>query len=100
MIALSTFIIPKKREDWSLERFSAVYSNCGFIGIPLIRGIYGDEGVLYLTAYITLFNILVWTHGYMTMKESHELKTFFKSLRSPSVAAVFIGRSSFSAAGF
>ena len=91
MIALSTFIIPKKREDWSLERFSAVYSNCGFIGIPLIRGIYGDEGVLYLTAYITLFNILVWTHGYMTMKESHELKTFFKSLRSPSVAAVFIG---------
>ena len=91
MIALSTFLIRKSRTDWSLERFSAVYSNCGFIGIPLIRGIYGDEGVLYLTAYITLFNILVWTHGYMTMKESRDMKSFLKALRSPSVIAVFIG---------
>ena len=91
MIALSTFLISKKRPEHSLERFSAVYSNCGFIGIPLIRGIYGDEGVLYLTAYITLFNILVWTHGYMTMKESRDLKSFVKAASSPSVIAVFVG---------
>jgi len=91
MIALSTLIISKKRPEHSLERFSAVYSNCGFIGIPLIRGIYGDEGVLYLTAYITLFNILVWTHGYMTMKESRDFKSFIKAATSPSVIAVFIG---------
>lgn len=91
MIALSTLIISKKRPEHSLERFSAVYSNCGFIGIPLIRGIYGDEGVLYLTAYITLFNILVWTHGYMTMKESRDFKSFIKAATSPSVIAVFVG---------
>ncbi|MBE6869196.1 MAG: AEC family transporter [Ruminococcus albus] len=90
-IALSTLIISKKRPEHSLERFSAVYSNCGFIGIPLIRGIYGDEGVLYLTAYITLFNILVWTHGYMTMKESRDFKSFIKAATSPSVIAVFVG---------
>jgi hypothetical protein len=90
-ILLSTFIISKKRPDYTLERFSVVYSNCGFIGIPLIRGIYGDEGVLYLTAYITLFNILVWTHGLMTMKESRDMKSFVKALRSPSVIAVFVG---------
>ena len=91
MIGLSTLLISKKRPEHSLERFSAVYSNCGFIGIPLIRGIFGDEGVLYLTAYITLFNILVWTHGYMTMKESRDLKSFVKAASSPSVVAVFIG---------
>ena len=90
-IALSTLLISKKRPEHSLERFSAVYSNCGFIGIPLIRGIYGDEGVLYLTAYITLFNVLVWTHGYMTMKESRDFKSFVKAATSPSVIAVFVG---------
>ena len=90
-IALSTLLISKKRPEHSLERFSAVYSNCGFIGIPLIRGIYGDEGVLYLTAYITLFNILVWTHGYMTMKERRDFKSFIKAATSPSVIAVFVG---------
>ncbi|MBQ8966748.1 MAG: AEC family transporter [Ruminococcus sp.] len=90
-IGLSTLMISKKRPEHSLERFSAVYSNCGFVGIPLIRGIYGDEGVLYLTAYITLFNVLVWTHGLMTMKESRDMKSFLKALRSPSVVAVGIG---------
>ena len=91
MILLSTLIISQKRPEHSLERFSVVYSNCGFIGMPLIRGIYGDEGVLYLTAYITLFNILVWTHGYMTMKESRDFKSFVKAATSPSVIAVFVG---------
>lgn len=91
MILLSTLIISQKRPEHSLERFSVVYSNCGFIGMPLIRGIYGTEGVLYLTAYITLFNILVWTHGYMTMKESRDFKSFVKAATSPSVIAVFVG---------
>ena len=90
-IWLSTLLIKKTRPEHELERFSAVYSNCGFIGIPLIRGIYGDEGVLYLTAYITLFNILIWTHGLMTMKGSKDMKSFLNSLKAPSVVAVFIG---------
>lgn len=91
MIALSTAIISNKREDSAIERFSSVYSNCGFIGIPLIRGIYGDEGVLFLTAYLTLFNLLVWTHGYMIMKGSKDLSSFKKALKSPSVIAVILG---------
>lgn len=91
MIVLSTVIIRSKREDHEIERFSSVYSNCGFIGIPLIHGIYGDEGVLYLTAYVTMFNLLVWTHGYMTMKGSKDFSSFKKALRSPSVIAVILG---------
>lgn len=30
-----------------IEKMTAIYSNCGFIGIPLINGILGAEGVLY-----------------------------------------------------
>lgn len=90
-IVLTTFFIRPNREDYDIERFASVYSNCGFIGIPLINGIYGSEGVLYLTAYITLFNLLVWTHGYMVMKGERDLSEFFKALRNPSVIAVVIG---------
>lgn len=90
-ILLTTFLISKKREDFDLERFSSVYSNCGFMGIPLISGIYGQEGVLYLTGYITLFNLLVWTHGYMQMKGERDFSSLVKALRNPSVIAVFIG---------
>lgn len=91
IILLSYAVIGKSRENKDIERFAAVYSNCGFIGIPLINGIYGTDGVLYLTAYITFFNLLVWTHGYMTMKGERDFSSFLKALKSPSVIAVFVG---------
>lgn len=91
MILLSYVFIGKNREDKDIERFASVYSNCGFIGIPLINGIYGTDGVLYLTAYVTFFNLLVWTHGYMTMKGERDFSSFLKALKSPSVIAVFLG---------
>ncbi len=90
-ILLSMVLVRKSREDRDIERFSCIYSNCGFIGIPLINGIFGTEGVLYLTAYVTLFNLLVWTHGFMLMKGERDFSSFVKALRSPSVIAVFLG---------
>lgn len=91
MILLSYVFVSKNRENKEIERFATVYSNCGFIGIPLINGIYGSDGVLYLTAYVTFFNLLVWTHGYMTMKGERDFSSFLKALKSPSVIAVFLG---------
>ena len=91
MIALSFLLVGKNNPDKGLERFTCVYSNCGFIGIPLINGIFGSEGVLYLTAFVTMFNLLVWTHGLMTMKEEIDFSSFVKAVKSPSVIAVFSG---------
>ena len=90
-IALSYVFISKKQKLFSVERFSIIYSNCGFIGIPLINGLFGAEGVLYLTAYITFFNFLVWTHGLMTMKEKIDFSSALKALKAPSVIAIFLG---------
>jgi predicted permease len=67
-IPLARLMVPQKSQYSVIQRFSIIYSNCGFMGIPLIMNIYGKSGVLYLTAYITLFNLLVWTHGYIMMK--------------------------------
>ncbi len=74
-----------------VERFSCIYSNCGFMGIPLVSALYGSEGVLYLTGYITVFNLLVFTHGYMMMKEQRDLSALKKALLSPTIIAVFLG---------
>lgn len=90
-IGLSYVLISKKRKSYSVERFSIIYSNCGFIGIPLINGLFGSDGVLYLTAYVTFFNFLVWTHGLMTMKEKLDFSSAIKALKAPSVIAIFIG---------
>ena len=90
-IPFSMIFVPKKSRYSVIQRFSVVYSNCGFMGIPLINNIYGSNGVLYLTAYITLFNLLVWTHGYMMMKGKRDFSTLIKALLSPSVIATVLG---------
>lgn len=47
----------------SAVRFGTVYSNAGFIGIPLAQAILGEDGVFYTVAFIAAFTIFVWTHG-------------------------------------
>lgn len=81
----------KEEKDVVIERFSSIYSNCGFMGIPLINGILGGEGVFYITAYMTIFNIFVWTHGLTMMIGKQDKKTTIKTLISPTLIAIFLG---------
>lgn len=62
-------------DNCAVERFAVIYSNCGFIGIPLVQSILGSEGVLYLTAYMTVFNIFSWTHGLGLMTKDMDDKS-------------------------
>lgn len=79
----------------SIERFSAIYSNCAFMGIPLINGLYGDEGVFYLTAFYALFNAAVWTHGVIMMKGETGIRQVVKSLASPALIGIAVGAALF-----
>ena len=77
--------------DAVIERFSSIYSNCGFMGIPLVMAMFGYEGVFYLTAFLTGFNALVWSHGVMTMSGERSLKSLVKVLTSPAIIAIVAG---------
>lgn len=74
-----------------IERFSCIYSNCGFMGIPLVEAMFGYEGVFYLTAFLTGFNAIVWSHGVMQMSGQKSLKSLVKVLRSPAIIAIIAG---------
>jgi len=85
------FTHSKKDENKSysrIERISMVFTNCGFIGIPLIRGIFGDSGVFYLMGYLSVFNILVWTYGLYQMSGKISLK---KIITNPVIDSVMAG---------
>lgn len=91
-ILISVIVIRKKqRADVAIERFAIIYSNCGFIGIPLVNGVFGSEGVFYITAYMTIFNLFVWTHGMITMSGKSDKKTVLHAIFSPSVIATLLG---------
>lgn len=91
-ILLIHLVIPtKKNRDAAIERLSAIYGNCGFIGIPLINSLFGREGVFYMTAYLTVFYLYFWTHGVILMAGKTDLKTTAKNLLSPAIVGVVLG---------
>lgn len=79
--------------DVAVERFSVIYSNCGFMGIPLVMAMLGTEGVFYLTAVMTAFNLIVWTHGLFlfTGTGQFSIKGLLRALCSPAILAVPVG---------
>lgn len=95
MIVLSHFLISDKHEAYRVERFAATYSNCGFIGIPIVNGVFGAEGVFYLTGVVTVFNFMAWTHGLILMggKNGQKLtvKETAKNLCTPTLIAAVLG---------
>ena len=65
-IWLSRLIYGRFSEEAApILRFSAVFSNCGYMGLPIMYALYGDDGVFYGSFYIVAFNIILWTYGYV-----------------------------------
>lgn len=92
MIAAAYIFVRRKEErETEIERFSSIYSNCGFMGIPLINALFGMEGVFYLTAFITVFNLIVWTHGIILISGERSFKKVIKVFYSPTVIAIVLG---------
>lgn len=77
--------------DW----FSASFSNAGFMGVPLVVGVLGQEYVCYISGMVALLNVLQWTLGQAVLsgnKENLSLKSIFKS---PIVIGFLVGLAAF-----
>ncbi len=91
-IPLSYILIRGKDKGRMLtERIAFSFSNCGFMGIPLVSSIFGQEGVFYVSAVIAVFNIVVWTYGEMMVKQSFSLSGIVSVLKSPNIIAIIAG---------
>ncbi len=52
-------------------RLAMVFSNAGFMGIPLEQAILGDEGVFYGIVYVVVFNTFMWSWGLWEMRNAN-----------------------------
>lgn len=56
----------------SIYRLMTIFSNVGFMGIPVIRSIFGNEAMIYVAFYILAYNIMLYTCGMYLAKKSGE----------------------------
>lgn len=75
----------------SVLHFTAVFSNCGFMGYPLLESLFGKTGIFYGSMYIAAFNFFIWTIGIRIFTGKNDPGSFRKVLANPGLIAVFLG---------
>ena len=72
-------------------KFAVVFSNCGFMALPLQQAVLGDDGVFYGAAYVAMFNIFMWTYGLIVMSRRTNPKEALKAVVNPGIIGTAIG---------
>lgn len=72
-------------------QFGLVFSNCGFMGIPLTAAVLGEEAVIYASIFNMCFNLFIWTYGVTLFTDRADFKDTKKLLKNPGIIAVIIG---------
>lgn len=91
-ILLSRFLIRNKNiASRRVLQYGVIFSNCGYMSIPLQQALLGDEGVFYSAAFIAVFNLFVWSYGVILMSGDKKYMTPKKLIINPGVIAVVIG---------
>ncbi len=91
-IILTIPIFKKDRDENNpIFRYACIYSNCGYMAIPLAQAILGDEGVFYCSTGMIAFNILVFTHGVKLMTKEKYKFGVKKLILNPGMLGVLIG---------
>lgn len=73
--------------------FSIMFSNCAFMGFPVLGALLGSEAIFYVAIYNIIFNILVYTLGIKFLERGKNQKNAFniKLLINPGIIASLIG---------
>ena len=87
---LLTAVLRRVWKATEVERASIIFANVGNLVIPLVSFALGPEWIIYVSAYIFVFNVLFWTLGIRMF--DHESKPSLKKiLLNPNLMAAWAG---------
>lgn len=90
-ILLSVLVLRDKDESRrKVLQFAAVFSNCGFMSLPLQKAILGDDGWFYGSIFVAVFNIFVWTYGLVSMSGDRKQLSIKKLAVNPGIFGVVV----------
>lgn len=63
-------IIRPEKKNVELYRLMMIFSNVGFMGIPVISALYGSGVIIYIVFYMLGYNFLLYTYGIILARRS------------------------------
>lgn len=96
LMIIVTQLVFKRVADENLRRimrYGSVYSNAGFMGIPLTSSLFGSTGVFFAVASLAAFNIFSWTHGItlFTGQQGSRRENVKQIILNPNIVAIVVG---------
>lgn len=98
MYVLACLLIRNKSEDVKRRtmRYGCVFSNCGYMGLPLINSLfYGQdclsEAIIYTAVVLAMFNVLNWTLGAYICTNDRKSISIKKVLLNPVIIGAVLG---------
>lgn len=85
------FLRDKDKNRQTVLRYAAVFSNCGFMAIPLQQALLGNNGVFLGSSFVAIFNAFVWSWGLRIMSGDKKSLKPLKIITRPAILALIIG---------
>jgi hypothetical protein len=70
--------------------FATIFSNCGFMSLPLQKAILGDDGWFYGSIFVAVFNIIIWSYGLVMMSGDKKQLSIKKLAFNPGIIGVIV----------
>lgn len=91
ILATRFLFLPRgQEENRRIERYGASFGNVGFIGIPLVTGIFGAEYAVFAVVFVVVFHVLSWTVGVGILKGSFRQMSWKEALLNPGVLSALV----------
>lgn len=75
--------------------YGAIFANSGFIGVPIVQGVFGDGYVFYLSIGTSVLNFFIWTYGVWLVSGDRDQMSLARVARNPNLIAIVVGLACF-----
>ena len=55
------------KDERKIHEFGCVFTNCAFVGFPILNALFGEAGLFYGAFYVIVYNLAVWSYGVVVM---------------------------------
>ncbi len=91
-------VLPKlfrlSRDQENAYTVMTVFSNVGYLGVPLVNELVGGQAVLYVSVFVLMFNVMIYTYGVMILQRGADKLIrkvpFWRKLINPGVLSSIV----------
>jgi len=87
LVLVRVLRVPKEQRN--LDQLMLIFTNVGFMGIPVVQSIYGTDGVALVAVFILTFNLLFFSYGVLLISGGMRLN--LRALCNACIFAALLG---------